>query len=350
MRNEYILGIESSCDETSMAVLKDNDEILSNVVSSQIATHQKYGGVMPEVASRLHVENLGYVLDTCMKEANISFKQLSAVAVCGAPGLIGGLQIGMIAAKTIALYYDIPLLYVHHLAGHIYANEFVKPLVFPCLAVVISGGNSELVIMNEHLDFKIIGETQDDAIGESFDKVARMLGLPYPGGVAIDRLCQNHSMATLKLPKPHVKGYDLSYSGIKSHLCRYINQLKEKDELNEELIETIACSAEHAFFEQLIEKIRLAAKEYKVKQIIVGGGVSANSYLRSELMKEFSSTFDLVLPPLWCTTDNAAMISKVGHYMLEKGYISDLGCSSKANLSLEDYYRSLALLNKSKQI
>lgn len=333
MKSEYILGIESSCDETSAAILKDNNELLSNVISSQIKTHQKYGGVMPEIASRLHLENVGYVLDTCFKEAKIDPHDLTAVAVTGAPGLIGALQVGMVTAKTIAMNYNIPLIYVHHLAGHVYANEFASPMKFPLLAVIVSGGNSELVIMREHLNFEIIGETQDDAIGESLDKVARMLGLPYPGGLAIDRLVKDHTKATIKLPKIHVSGYNLSYSGIKSHLLREISKVKEEGKLDEDMVERFACSAEHAFVDQLIDKIKLAVKDYKVKQIIVGGGVSANSYLRSK-MKEIFSNYDLVLPPLWCTTDNAAMIAKVGHYMLEKGLVADYSVSALANLPI----------------
>ncbi len=342
MKSEYIIGIESSCDETSIAILKDNEVILSNVISSQIETHQKYGGVMPEIASRLHVENIGYVLNTALKEANIDSTLISAVAVCGGPGLIGGLQIGMICAKTLAMFYNVPLIYVHHLAGHIYANEFAKSMTFPLLAVVVSGGNSELVIMRDHLDFNIIGETQDDAIGESFDKVARMLDLPYPGGVSIDKLCKDHTKAVIDLPKPKVDGYNLSYSGIKSCLARMISKLKEEGKLDSEKVEEIACSAEHAFVDQLLSKIKKAAKDYAVKQIIVGGGVSANSYLRSKIQEEFNDKYDIVLPPLWCTTDNALMIAKVGHYMLKKGYISSYSACSKANLSLEKYYKDLA--------
>lgn len=334
--NEYILGIESSCDETSAAILENNEKLLSNVISSQIKTHQEYGGVMPEIAARLHLENVGYVLNECFEKAGIAPDQLTAVAVTGGPGLIGALHIGMITAKTIAMYYHLPLISVHHLAGHIYANEFAAPIVFPCLAVVVSGGNSELVFMDRHLSFKIVGETVDDAIGESFDKVARVLGLPYPGGVAIDRLVKDHSKATIKMPKPRVSGYNLSYSGIKSHIIREVQELKNKNLLTEELVERYAASAEHAFVDQLIGKVKKAAHDFAVKQIIVGGGVSANSYLRQQMKEIFSSDYNLVLPPLWCTTDNAAMIAKAGHYMLAAGQTVDLSAPSEATRELEN--------------
>ena len=200
MKDVIILGIESSCDETACAVIK-NGELLSNIISTQIEMHKKYGGVMPEIASRLHLENIGIVIQEALFKANISFNDLAAVAVTRGPGLIGALHVGLQAAKTISLIYNIPLIPVHHLAGHIYANEFVKPLKFPLLAVVVSGGNTELVYMEKHMDFKVIGETQDDAIGESFDKVARVLGLPYPGGVEIDRLAKKGEH-TYNLPTP----------------------------------------------------------------------------------------------------------------------------------------------------
>lgn len=332
---ELILGIETSCDETSAAILLDNKEILSNVISSQIEVHRTYGGVMPEIASRLHLENIDKVLNECFNSANIKPEELTAVAVTGGPGLIGALHVGMIAAKTIAAYNNIPLISVHHLAGHIYANEFASPLVFPCLAVIVSGGNTELVIMDKHLSFKIIGETLDDAIGESFDKVARVLGLPYPGGVAIDKLVKNHDLEPIYLPKPKVSGYNVSYSGIKSHIIRETEKLKKEGKLDELMIERIAMSAEHAFSEQLIGKIKKVLKDFRVEQIVVGGGVSANSYLRKRVKEEFESQYQIVLPPLWCTTDNALMIAKVGHYMLKEGKVSSFDVPSLATRQLE---------------
>jgi N6-L-threonylcarbamoyladenine synthase len=334
MADEYVLGIESSCDETSAAVLKNGTEILSNVISTQIATHVLYGGVMPEIASRLHLENVGYVLDQCFLQAKISPSQLSAVAVTGKPGLIGALHVGVLAAKTVAAYYNLPIIDVHHLAGHIYANEFCGEFKFPLLAVVVSGGNSELVYMKDHLDFKIIGETLDDAIGESLDKVARALGLPYPGGVAIDKLTKDQEITPIKLPHVKASGYNLSYSGIKSHLVREIELEKEQGLLTPDRIKQYAFSVEKAFVDQLLDKAFKAAEDYHVQQIVMGGGVSANSYLRKEIVRRGQASYSILIPPLWCTTDNAAMIAKAGYRMWKNGQVSDLGFAPEASAEL----------------
>ena len=334
--DEYILAIESSCDETAAAILKNGTELLSNVISTQIKTHIAFGGVMPEIASRLHLENVAYVLDTCFKEAKIDPSQLSAVAVTGAPGLIGALHVGVLAAKTIAAYLDIPLINVHHLAGHIYANEYASEFKFPLLALVVSGGNSEIVLMKDHLHFEIIGETLDDAIGESFDKVARALDLPYPGGVNIDRLTKDQDIEPFKLPHVKAKGYNLSYSGLKSQLIREITKVKEEGKLDDELKKKYAYSVEKGFVDQLLDKAFKAANDYDVKQIIVGGGVSANSYLRKEIKRRGEAHYDIVIPPLWCTTDNAAMIAKVGHHLYEKKEFASLDFAPRASKELKD--------------
>lgn len=336
MKDEYILGIESSCDETAAAIIKNGDVLISNVISTQIAAHQKFGGVMPEVASRLHLENVGYVLKECFEKAGIKPNQLSAVAVTGGPGLIGALHVGVLAAKTIANFYDIPLINVHHLAGHIYANEYAGEFKFPQLAVVVSGGNSEIILMKDHMSFEIIGETLDDAIGESFDKIARALGLPYPGGVNIDKLTKEHNFPLIKLPKVHASGYNLSYSGLKSSLTRKIKVLKEKGELSDDLIKSYAFSVEKAFVDQLLDKVFKAAEDYSVKQIVMGGGVSANSYLREEIIKRGKDHYDIIIPPLWCTTDNAAMIAKTGYKLFKDGHRDSLDFAPSASRELGD--------------
>lgn len=335
MEDEYILGIESSCDETAFAILKNGKELLCNVISTQIATHIQYGGVMPEIASRLHLENIGYVLQECFQKANIKPEQLTAVAVTGGPGLIGALHVGVIAAKTIAANYNIPLINVHHLAGHIYANEYAGDFHFPLIAVIASGGNSEIIYMKDDLDFKIIGETLDDAIGEGLDKIARELGLPYPGGVSIDKLTKGLDIKPIKLPSVKVKGYNLSYSGLKSNAIRQIQEYKSKNMLDEDMIKTYAYSVEKAFMDQLLKKVFLAAKDYKVKQIVFGGGVSANSYLRKRVYEISKNDYEVLIPPLWCATDNAAMIAKVGHLMYKKKMLADLDFSPLASVELE---------------
>ena len=322
MKDVIILGIESSCDETACAVIK-NGQLLSNIISTQIEMHKKYGGVMPEIASRLHLENIGIVIQEALFKANISFNDLTAVAVTRGPGLIGALHVGLQAAKTISLIYNIPLIPVHHLAGHIYANEFVKPLKFPLLAVVVSGGNTELVYMEKHMDFKVIGETQDDAIGESFDKVARVLGLPYPGGVEIDRLAKKGEH-TYNLPTPlHDNSLNVSYSGLKTAVIN----LKHKLETNgEEIIkENMAKSFQDVAVGLILDRVKKAVRRYKVKQIVLAGGVSANSYLREEIVKMFNNTnIEVIIPPIWCTTDNAGMIAKVGEYLYQRKVFADL--------------------------
>lgn len=225
-----ILAIESSCDETSVAITR-NGKLLSNIVATQIKMHQKYGGVMPEMASRLHTENITIVLKEALDEAKITLDEIDAFAVTRGPGLIGALHVGLQAAKTLALIYKKPLIPVHHLAAHIYANEFVKELKFPLIALVVSGGNTELVYMRGHFNFEIIGQTKDDAVGECYDKVARVLGLGYPGGVPIDKLARKGTHR-YNLPSPALQnGYDFSYSGLKTHVINLINNTKQRGEV-----------------------------------------------------------------------------------------------------------------------
>ena len=335
--DKIILAIESSCDETACAILK-NDELVANVISSQIEVHQKYGGVMPEIASRLHLENILVVIDEALKKANITLEDVSAFAITRGPGLIGALHVGLQAIKTLALIYNKPIIPVHHLAGHIYANEFVKPLSFPTLAIVVSGGNTELVYMKNHLDFEVIGETKDDAIGESFDKVARVLGLPYPGGVAIDRLAKTGEH-TYKLPEPKANdGLNFSYSGLKTAVINLVHKLEQN---NEEInIENMAKSFQDTAIKELLDRVKEATKKYEVKQVVLAGGVSANSYLRSEVIKLFENTnIEVVIPPIWCTTDNAAMIAKVGSYLFDKNVFADLSLSVDPSWKIENYLK-----------
>ena len=334
--DKIILAIESSCDETSIAILKNDSELLANVISTQIAVHQKYGGVMPEIASRLHVENIGVVLKEALEQAHITMEDVSAIAVTSGPGLIGALHVGLQCAKTLALMYNKPLIPVHHLAGHIYANEYVAPLKFPCLAIIVSGGNTELVIMDKHLSFNIIGETRDDAIGEAFDKVARVVGLPYPGGVSIDRLSKEGKYA-YKLPRPlNDHSYDYSYSGIKTAVINLVHNLKQKgEEIN---VPDLAYSFQKTAVDLLLDKALPAIEEYKCVQVVLAGGVSANSYLREQIVERTKNKdVEVIIPPIWCTTDNAAMIAKVGSYLFDENVFADLSLSANPCWKLEDF-------------
>lgn len=331
-----ILAIESSCDETAVAITKDG-KLLSNVISTQIEVHRKYGGVMPEIASRLHAENIGVVLKEAVEQAGIKLEDVDAFAVTRGPGLIGALHVGLQAAKTLAMLYKKPLIPVHHLTGHIYANEYIEQLEFPLLAVVVSGGNSELVIMEDQMKFKVIGETRDDAIGECYDKVARVLGLPYPGGLPID---QNAKLGehTYDLPIP-LKGehtYDLSYSGLKTNIINFVHNLEQKGEKVN--VPNMCKSFQDVAVGLVVDRTIKAVEEYDVKEVILAGGVSANSYLRSEMKREMEKrNIKIIIPPLWCTTDNAAMIAKVGEHLYEKGVFADLNLGVDPNWFIEDY-------------
>lgn len=338
MKDEIILAIESSCDETAIAILKNGKEILVNTVNTQISEHQKFGGVYPELASRLHLENISKVVAFSLSLKGFDYKSITHVAVTIGPGLPGALQIGVMAAKTLASYLDVPLIPVHHLAGHIYANEFVKDFTYPLISLVASGGNSDIVYIDKCLHFKVIGQTLDDAIGESLDKVARCLDLPYPGGVSIDKLTKDkEDIKLINLPKVSLPSYNLSYSGLKSHIVRMIEEDKRKGLLDKQRVLEYAKSTEVCFVDQLLNQLYKAYLDYKPKMVVVGGGVSANSYLRKRVFEIFTDKeVDVLIPPLWCTTDNALMIAKVASHLLElnKEAIDDI--SSYPNLSLED--------------
>ena len=333
--SKIILAIESSCDETAVAIIKD-EELLANVVSTQIEVHSKYGGVMPEVASRLHCENISIVLKEALEKANVKLEDISAVAVTRGPGLIGALHVGMQAAKTISLLYNKPLIPVHHLAGHIYANEYVKPLQFPLLAIVVSGGNTELVIMKDHLDFEIIGETKDDAVGECYDKVARVMGLPYPGGIPIDKLAKE-GKHTYNLPYPlHDKSYDFSYSGLKTNVINMLHNFEQKGESYS--IQDLCCSFQETAIGMILDKSLRAVKEYNVKQVVLAGGVSANSYLREQIQLKLKNTnVDVIIPPMWCCTDNAAMIAKVASRLYDEKIFANLDLSVDPSWKIDEF-------------
>ena len=327
-----ILAIESSCDEMSVAILKDKRELLCNVVASQIDVHRLYGGVVPEIASRMHVECVSTVLKTALNEAQVSLEEIDAVAVTKGPGLVGSLHVGMQAAKTIALAYHKPLIGVHHIAGHIYANELVEDIQYPCLSLVVSGGHSELVYMKKPFSFEVIGETLDDAIGEAYDKVGRVLHLPYPGGPVIDRMAKEGTHR-YQLPLPlNDDSYHFSFSGLKSAVINLCHNASQKGE--DIIPEDLACSFQDVALDVLVSKTIKAAKDYQVKQIIVAGGVSANKGLRERLSKE--SDIPVLFPPVSYCTDNAAMIASAARIMYENKVFSALDLGVKPAYDLEE--------------
>ena len=309
-----ILAIESSCDETAMAIVEDGRKILSNTVYTQIAIHTMYGGVVPEVASREHIKKVTYVLDEVLKQANMTLDDIDAVAVTKEPGLIGSLMVGVNTAKTISLCFNKPLIYVNHIHGHIYANYLEDDFTFPLLALVVSGGHTELVLMKDHMDFEILGETLDDAVGEPYDKVARVVNVGYPGGPIIDKMSH---IGTPTYPLPHIKlskdSLDFSFSGLKSaviNLCHNANQRGEAIDAN-----NLAASFQNAVIDVLVSKTVLAATMHNVKQVIIAGGVAANKGLRSAMQEAMNNlNIKLTVPQFKYCTDNAAMIAAAGYH------------------------------------
>lgn len=334
-KKELILAIETSCDETSAAVIQNGKDILSNVVSSQIESHKRFGGVVPEIASRHHVEQLTYIFETALEDAKVSFSDLDAIAVTEGPGLVGALLIGVNAAKALAFAHNIPLIGVHHIAGHIYANQLVTEMKFPLLALVVSGGHTELIYMPADGVFEVIGETRDDAVGEAYDKVARTLNLPYPGGPHIDRLAQQGE-ATIDLPRAWLEpdSFDFSFSGLKSAV---INTLHNKKQRGEPIVpEEIAASFQASVIEVLVTKAKKAAQTYGVKQLLLAGGVAANKGLREKLQEEFKDeAIEVVIPPLSLCTDNAAMIGAAASIQLKKGQFSNYYLNGNPGLDIE---------------
>ena len=333
-----ILAIETSCDDTSVAVLKDQ-ELLSNVVSSQVAFHNKYGGVMPELASRLHVEKITYVLKEAIETAKISLQDVDYIAFTQGPGLIGSLHVGMQAAKTLSLLLKKPLIPIHHLAGHIYANRFVQDFTFPLLALVISGGHTEFVYMEKECSFKVVGSTLDDAVGEAYDKVSRLLGLGYPGGPIIDQLAQKgKAIYPLPLPK-NDQTLDFSYSGLKSAVIHLIHRLESKNIAYKK--EDIAASFQKVAVEILLQKTKKALKKYPVKTFVLAGGVAANHELREKMhqtMKHDFLTIQCIFPKLSLCGDNAAMIGMCAYYKLKENQQgSSLDISALASYPIENF-------------
>lgn len=330
MKDIYILGIETSCDETSAAIIKNGREVLSNIVNTQLETHKRFGGVVPEIASRMHVENIAYVVEKALIEANIKKEDLSAVAITKGPGLVGALLVGISFAKAFAYSLNIPIIPVNHLSGHIAANYSVFPeLEPPFLSLVISGGHTHLVDVKSYVDMEIIGKTKDDAIGEAFDKIARVLGLGYPGGPIIDKLAYEGNN-NIKIPYPEVEGLDFSFSGIKTAI---INLHHKDPEIN---VKDVATSFQNAVINILYDKTLKALEKTRYRKLVIAGGVSANSHIRDHFKKLEDTGINVYFPPLNLCTDNAAMIAIQGYFNFKNNIIEDLDMNAIPNLKIGD--------------
>lgn len=332
-----ILGIETSCDETAASVVKNGRQVLSNIISSQIALHRKFGGVVPEMASRKHTENITGVVDMALKEAGVTLLEIDAIAVTKGPGLVGALLVGLQYAKGLAFSLGRPLLAVNHIEGHISANYIQHPeLEPPFIGLVVSGGHTFIVEVKNYRDYQIIAKTRDDAVGEAFDKVARALSLPYPGGPQIDRLAREGDEQAILFPRPrfHEETLDFSFSGIKSAVLNHLNSAAQKNEPVNPA--DVAASFQRAVISNLIDHVLLAAKAKGCQKIAVAGGVASNSYLREHLLAAASERgIALFFPdPILCT-DNAAMIASAGYYQYLAGDISPLSVNAVPSLGLE---------------
>ena len=333
MKDTYILGIESSCDETSVSIVKNGCEEIATVILSQMDTHSVYGGVVPEIASRMHVENITIVIEECLNKANMTIDDIDAIAVTYGPGLIGCLLIGVGAATTLSYIYNKPLIPVHHIAGHIYANNLVSKMEFPLISLVVSGGHTDLIYMEDHYKFKKIGGTLDDAVGECYDKVARVINVPYPGGPLVDKLSYEGE-DTYPLPLPlDDDSYNFSFSGIKSAVINLVHNETQRG--NKIRKEDIACSFQNRVVEILTKKTMRALKEYNVKNLIIAGGVSANSGIRNKFTDLCEKNdINLTIPNIKYCTDNATMIAAAGYFAYKSGIRADIDLKATANTSL----------------
>ena len=329
MKDILVLGIESSCDETSVAVVKNGREILSNVIDTQIPIHEKYGGVVPEIASRNHIEAITRVTKKALQDANITFSDIDVIAPTYGPGLVGALLVGLSYGKALSYALNKPLVGVNHIQGHIAANYITyKELKPPFLCVMMSGGNTQLVHVKDYTKFEVLGKTRDDAIGEAFDKVARVVGLGYPGGPKIDNLAKEGNIDAIELPKTHFDNLDFSFSGIKTAV---INLHHKNPNVNRA---DLCASFEKTVTEILIQNTKKALKQIDTNTVVLAGGVSANSYIRKEFLKLEEKNIKVYMPDLKLCTDNAAMIASAGYYNFISGNISNLDLNAVPNLKL----------------
>ncbi len=335
MEEIKVLAIETSCDETAAAVVVNGREVRSNVIATQIDLHTQYGGVVPEIASRMHVEKINLVIKEALEKANLTLEEIDVIGVTYGPGLVGALLVGVVAAKALAFTKNKPLVGVHHIEGHIAANYIEhKELEPPFLCLVVSGGHTHLVHVKDYKEYEIIGKTRDDAAGEAYDKVARAIGLPYPGGPKIDALSQEGNRDAIKFPKAMLgEGYDFSFSGVKSSVLNYVNSAKMKEEpLN---VADIAASFQHSVVDVLVSKTIALAKEKNIDKIALAGGVASNKGLRAAMDEACEANqFKLYYPsPLLCT-DNAAMIGSAAYYEYQSGSLANMSLNAVPNLPI----------------
>lgn len=333
MKDVYILGIETSCDETSASIVKNGDTEIATVVLTQIDIHKDFGGVVPEIASRHHVKNITMVIEDCLEKANMKIADIDAIAVTYGPGLVGSLLVGVEAAKTLAYVNNKPLIPVNHMSGHIYANQLVEPLKFPLIALVVSGGHTQLIYMEDHYKFKEIGSTLDDAVGECYDKVARVINVPYPGGPTVDKWA-HEGEDTYELPLPkNDNSYDFSFSGLKSAIINLVHNEEQRG--NEIRKKDLATSFQNTVVEIITKKTMKALKDYNVNNLIVAGGVAANKGLREKLISLCNeNNIHLSFPEMKYCTDNAAMIAASGYYAYIRGDRADLTLNPQSSLEL----------------
>ena len=333
MKDVYILGIETSCDETSASIVKNGNTEIATVVLTQIDIHKDFSGVVPEIASRHHVKNITMVIEDCLEKANMKISDIDAIAVTYGPGLVGSLLVGVEAAKTLAYVNNKPLIPVNHMSGHIYANQLVEPLKFPLIALVVSGGHTQLIYMEDHYKFKEIGSTLDDAVGECYDKVARVINVPYPGGPTVDKWA-HEGEDTYELPLPkNDNSYDFSFSGLKSAIINLVHNEEQRG--NEIRKKDLATSFQNTVVEIITKKTMKALKDYNVNNLIVAGGVAANKGLREKLISLCNeNNIHLSFPEMKYCTDNAAMIAASGYYAYIRGDRADLTLNPQSSLEL----------------
>lgn len=337
MKHIYLLAIESSCDDTSVAILKNN-RVLSNVVSSQ-TIHSHYGGVVPELASRAHQQHIIPVIEEALAKANVALENISAIAFTKGPGLMGSLLVGVSFAKSLSLALEIPLIEVNHMHGHLLTHfiEGEKPPTFPFLGVTLSGGHTQILQVEDYFSMKILGQTLDDAIGEAFDKTAKILGLPYPGGIQIDQLAQQGNPLAFSFPIPKVEGLNFSFSGLKTSILYFVQQqTKNNPNFIEENLADICASVQHTIIRLVMQKLSKAVEQTGIKQIAIGGGVSANSGLQKALQQAAQKyAWQVFIPHKSLSTDNAAMIGIAGYFKYQRGVFTNLSVVAQARYNVE---------------